>query len=51
MLSYLCVSSHVGDALYGLDELGSTLMSPQSNLQSRSVTVLDHSDLQQTQSD
>ena len=45
----LCVSSQVVDALYGLDELCSALVYPQRNLQARSVAVLDHTDLQQTQ--
>lgn len=49
MLSYLCVSPQVGDALYGLDELCSSLVFTQRDLQTWSVAVLDHSHLRQTQ--
>lgn len=48
MLSYLCVSSQVCDALYGLNELCPTLVFPQRDLQSWGITVLDHSYLQKT---
>lgn len=49
MVSCLCVSSQVVDAPYGLDEVCSTLVLPQRNLQTRSVAVLDHTHLEHTQ--
>lgn len=48
-LSCLCVSSQIGDTPYGLDELCSTLVFSQRNLQTWCVTVLDHSHLQQNE--
>lgn len=46
-MSCLCVSSQVGDAPYGLDELCSAVVFSQRNLQARCVTVLDNGHLQQ----
>lgn len=43
----LCVSSHVLDAPDGLDELGYALASPQRDLQTRGVAVLNHPHLKE----
>lgn len=44
----LCVSSHVRDASYGFNEFRGALLFSQWDLQTMSVAVLDHSNLQGT---